>query len=68
MSPRFYIISAIIVLTLTAAVSIWREKKTNREIFAVLCQVVLALAIIFGIMLGFAELLEMLGIAKSGFV
>lgn len=68
MSPRYYIISAILVLTLTAAISVWRQKKTKREIFRVLCQVVLGLAVIFGVVTGVAKLMEVLGIAQSGFV
>jgi len=68
MSPRYYIISAILVLTLTAAISVWRQKKTRREILTVLCQVVFGLAVILGIVAGVAKLMEMLGIAQSGFV
>ena len=68
MSPRYYIISAILVLTLTAAISVWRQKKTKREIFGVLCQVLLGFAVILGVVVGVAKLMEMLGIAQSGFV
>lgn len=68
MSPRYYIISAILVLTLTAAISAWRQKKTRREILGVLLQVILGFAVILGIVAGIAKLMEMLGIAQSGFV
>ena len=68
MSPRYYIISAILVLTLTAAISVWRQKKTKREIFGVLCQVILGFVVIIGIVAGVAKLMEILGIAQSGFV
>ena len=68
MSPRYYIISAILVFTVTAAISVWRQKKTKREIFGVLFQVILCFAVILGIVAGVAKLFEMLGIAQSGFV
>jgi len=68
MSPRYYIISAILVLTLTGAISVWKQKKTGREILGVLCRVILAFAVILGIVAGVAKLMEVLGIAQSGFV
>jgi uncharacterized membrane protein len=68
MSPRYYIISALLVLALTAAISVWRQKRTKREIFGVLCQVILGFAVILGVVAGIAKLMEMLGIAQSGFV
>jgi len=68
MSPRYYIISALLVLTLTAAISVWKQKKTGREILGVLGQVILGFAVILGIVAGVAKVMEVLGIAQSGFV
>ena len=68
MSPRYYLISAIVVLVTTAAISIWKQKKTGKEIFLVLCQVVAFFALILGTVMGLAKLLEVLGIAQSGFI
>lgn len=68
MSPRYYIISALLVFGLTAGISVWRQKKTKREIAVVLGQVVLSLAVIIGVVAGVAKLMEVLGIAQSGFV
>ena len=68
MSPRYYIISAVIVLGLTAAISYWKQKRTAREIFIVLFQVAAALALLLGMVIGLAKLLEVLGIAQSGFI
>jgi uncharacterized membrane protein len=68
MSPRYYIISAILVLTLTAAISVWRQKKTGREILGVFCQVILGFVVIVAVVAGIAKLLETLGIAQSGFI
>ncbi|GJL77410.1 MAG: hypothetical protein NPINA01_03990 [Nitrospinaceae bacterium] len=68
MSPRYYIISAILVLAVTAAISVWREKKTKREILVVLGQVMLSFAAILGIVAGVAKLMDILGIAQAGFI
>lgn len=68
MSPRYYIISAILLFIVTTAISVWKQKKTWQEILGVLCQVILCFAVIIGIVAGIAKLMEMLGIAQSGFV
>lgn len=68
MSPRYYIISALLVFGLTAGISWWTEKRTKREIGIVLGKVILSLAVIFGTVVGVAKLMEVLGIAQSGFV
>jgi hypothetical protein len=41
MSPRYYLVSTIIVVVLTIAVSWWKQKKTIKEIFVVFGQVVI---------------------------
>jgi len=40
MSPRYYLISGIIVVVLTMAISWWEQKKSAKEIFFVFCRVV----------------------------
>ena len=68
MSIRYYLVSAIIVVGLTLAVSWWKQTKTAGDVFIVFCQVVLLLAILLGAVVGPAQLLEHFGIAKSGFI
>ena len=68
MSPRYYLISAILVIALTMAVSWWKQKKTVREVFIVFSQVSVLLAVLLGSVVGLATLLEVLGIAQSGFI
>jgi Na+-transporting NADH:ubiquinone oxidoreductase subunit NqrB len=67
MSVRYYLITTVLVLALTAAISIWREKHSWKEILGVMVQVIAALVLIAALVAGGAKLLEMLGIAQSGF-
>ena len=67
MSPRYYLGTAILVLILTLAISVWKQKQTRHEIFGVMVKVILALAVIIGGVLGLAQLLAILGVAQSGF-
>lgn len=68
MSPRYYIITALLVFGLTAGISYWKQIRTKREIAIVLGQVILSLAVIVGVVAGVAKLMVELGIAQSGFV
>ena len=68
MSPRYYLVSTIIVVVLTIAVSWWKQKKTIKEVFVVFGQVVILWVFLLGTVFGVAELLEHLGIAQSGFI
>ncbi len=68
MSPRYYIITALLVFGLTAGISYWKKIRTKREIAIVLGQVILSLAVIVGVVAGVAKLMVELGIAQSGFV
>ena len=68
MSPRYYLVSAIIIVVLTLAVSWWKQKKTAKEVFVVFGQVVLLWVFLLSAVLGLAELLVYLGIAQSGFI
>ncbi len=68
MSPRYYLISAILVVALTVVVSWWQQKKTAREVSVVFCKVLVLLVVLLGSVTGLAKLLEILGIAQSGFI
>ena len=68
MSPRYYLVSAILVVVLTTAVSWWKQKKTIKAVFVVFGQVVILWVFLLGAIFGLAELLKYLGIAQSGFI
>jgi hypothetical protein len=68
MSPRYYIITALLVFGLTAGISYWKKIRTKREIAIVLGQVILSLVVIVGVVAGVAKLMVELGVAQSGFV
>ena len=68
MSPRYYLVSGIIVFILTIGISCWEEAKSSKEVLVVFCQVVLLLILLIGLVIGFSELLLYLGIAQSGFI
>ena len=68
MSPRYYLLSAAVVIILTIAVSWWKQKKTVKEVFIVFSQVFLLLAFLLFSVFALAELLDYLGIAQSGFI
>jgi H+/gluconate symporter-like permease len=67
MSPRYYLITAILVAVFTLIISVWKKKQTKQEIFWVMVKVILTMAVIAGGVLGFAQLLAFLGVAQSGF-
>jgi len=67
MSVRYYVISTVLVLGLTAAISIWHEKRTWKEILGVMARVIAVLVLIVLLVAGGAKLLAVLGIAQSGF-
>jgi len=68
MSPRYYLVSGVIVFVLTIVISWWKEAKSSKEILVVFCQVVLLLMLLIGFVIGFSELLLYLGVAQSGFI
>ena len=68
MSPRYYLVSGVIVFILTIVISWWKEAKSTKEVLVVFCQVVLLLIFLVGLVIGFSELLVYLGIAQSGFI
>jgi hypothetical protein len=67
MSPRYYLVTAILVAVLTLVISIWKQKQTRAEIFVVMVKVILAMAVMAGSILGLAQLLAYFGVAQSGF-
>jgi hypothetical protein len=67
MSPRYYLLTAILVTVLTLVISWWKQKQKGLEIFWIMVKVVSTLAIIIIGILSFAYLLAFLGIAQSGF-
>ena len=68
MSPRYYLVSGIIVVVLVIAISWWKQTKSIREVFIIFCQVLLLLTVLLCAAVGLVELLVYLGIAQSGFV
>ena len=68
MSPRYYFISAVIVIASTIVISLWKQKKTGKEVFFVFGQVVMLWCFLLGVVFGLAEILVYLGIAQSGFM
>ena len=68
MSPRYYLISGIIVVVLTMIISWWKEAKSTKEVFVVFCRVVALLLILIFALVGLVELFVYLGIAQDGFI
>ena len=68
MSPRYYLVSGVIVFVLTIVISWWKEAKSSKEVLVVFCQVVLLLILLIGLVIGFSELLLYLGVSQSGFI
>jgi hypothetical protein len=67
MSPRYYIFTTILIAVLTLTISWWMQKQTGRDIFWIMVNVIFALAIIVGGIVGVAQLLNFFGVAQSGF-
>ena len=68
MSPRYYLISGIIVVVLTMIISWWKEAKSIKEVFVVFCRVVALLLILTFALVGLVELFVYLDIAQDGFI
>jgi len=68
MSPRYYLISGIIVVVLTMIISWWKETKSIKEVFVVFCRVVALLLMLIFALVGLVELFVYLGIAQDGFI
>ena len=68
MSPRYYLICAVTVLIFTVIISLVRQTSTRKEFFMIMMSVAGGLAIFMGLLFGLGQILEWLGIAKSGFI
>ena len=68
MSPRYYLISGIIIVVITMTISWWKEAKSIKEVFVVFCRVVALLLILIFALVGLVELFVYLGIAQDGFI
>ena len=68
MSPRYYLISGLIVVVLTMIISWWKEAKSIKEVFVVFCRVVALLLILIFALVGLVELLVYLDISQDGFI
>ena len=68
MSPRYYIVTAALVLVLTLTISFWTKKQTGKEIFEIFVKVVTVFGAIIGGVLALGWLLAFFGIAQSGFI
>ena len=67
MSPRYYIVTTVLIGVLTFVISLWKKKQTGKEIFGIFIKVVTATAVIVGGVIAIAWLLAYLGVAQSGF-
>ena len=56
------------MLSLTAIVSVWKKKRSGKEILIVLGQVIAAVVLVVAVVAGLAKLLKELGIAESGLI
>lgn len=68
MSPRYYWITTILVIVITWVTGYVTEQRTWKELFVIMCWVILGLALMVGGVIGFSKLLVFLGIAETGFV
>lgn len=68
MSPRYYLVTALLVVVLTAVISVARQTRSRLQIFLVFCYVVGGIALVMAALVGATELLAVLGIAKSGYI
>ena len=68
MSPRYYLISGVVVVVLTMIISWSKETKSIKEVFVVFCRVVALLLILIFALVGLVELFVYLGIAQDGFI
>ena len=68
MSPRYYLISGVVVVVLTMIISWWKETKSIKEVFVVFCRMVALLLILIFALVGLVELFVYLGIAQDGFI
>lgn len=68
MSPRYYWITSILVIVITLVTGYVTEKRTWKELFIIMCWVILGIFLIVAAVIGFSKLLIFLGIVETGFV
>ncbi len=68
MSPRYYLITTLLVALLTLGICVWKQKRSGAEILIVLAKVAGAVVLLFATVVGIAKLLAVLGVAESGFI
>ena len=66
--PRYYLISTLIVLTLTIIIAVATQKRTGSEIVVLFVRVTLVIAAFSAAIAGTAQLLKIFGIAEEGFI
>ncbi len=67
MSSRYFWISTILIVAVTAGISIVRRTRSRWEVFQIFLWVLGAMILVMALVLGLAKLLEVLGVAQSGF-
>ncbi len=60
--------SFVIIMTLTLAISWVKQTRTRKEFFIIMFWVTVGLAGTVGFVVGLAKLLEVWGVAESGFI
>ena len=68
MSPRYYIVTAVLISVLTLTISFWTKKQTGKEVLWLFVKVAAVFGAIIGGVLALGWLLAFLGIAQSGFI
>ncbi|MFQ5671640.1 MAG: hypothetical protein ACE5G9_00975 [Nitrospinales bacterium] len=68
MPPRYYWISALILVAFTAAISFATHRRSRKDVLIILCWVAGGMALLTGLVVGASWLLVALGIAEKGFV
>ncbi len=67
MSPRYYIISTLVILAISVAIGFITQKKSPKEIAMIYLWTALGFLVIVGLLYGFAKVLTILGIAEGSF-
>lgn len=67
MGARYYIISTLVILTISLAISFITQKKSPKEIAIIYLWTTLSILVIAGLLYGFAKILTILGIAEGSF-
>jgi hypothetical protein len=68
MWPRYYLISAVLILALTFVISRVKQTTTQKEFFTIFFSVAGGFVILIGLLVLLSKILVWLGIAKTGFI